>query len=246
MNIQSWSTYFKVSNQWGLPFSVSFSWEPFWQVCQWEKQVYAEEVFYGNKGEKLKCQCHSWQTTPWVRLPWSKLHTPAPYFHSGFRKAHKREVLLILTNYWKNQLVSNLPVPWNLRSVSLAQNSRREQGGEKTMSPKVTQAPCWHCPQHWLWQTFGKSTPPVLFSVTAWEGAGATFTFLRGVNAVRVNFFAHFMGICSLMEKASWIQDKGRFPCASETGVPETSSNSGIKMVQRFLTTFHSFQSSVL
>lgn len=37
-----------------------------------------------------------------------------PHFHSGSRKALTREVLLILTNYWKNQLVSNLPVPWNL------------------------------------------------------------------------------------------------------------------------------------
>lgn len=58
----------------------------------------------------------------------------------------------------------------------------------------------------------------------------------------RDNFFARFVGLCSLMERAPMIQETGRFPCTSEPGVPETDSNCGIKTVQRFLKTFHSFQ----
>lgn len=148
----------------------------------------------------------------------------------------------MLTIYYKNQLGNNLPISWSLRSV-IGSNSRREPQDLCRRKDHIIKGSLLMLAQCQLWQPFGKSIPLALFTMTVWERAGDSLPFRRGVNTSRDNFFAHFVELCGLMETATLIQGRERFPCASEPQVPETNSDSGIKTVQTFLKTFHSFQS---
>lgn len=189
------------------------------------------------------------KAAPGAKKEWGPLqYLPTPYFHKWVQAGPKKRDLAhphhLLEESAGEQLACFPELetcPW-IRT--LGGNPRTCAGGKIT-PPKGTQSPCWHCPVSAL-TAMCKPTPPVPFTATAWDRAGEILSFWRGVRTPRDNFFAHFVGLCRPMEESSLIYKRGRFPCISEPGVPETDSNSGIKTVQRFLKTFHSFQSLAL